>query len=135
MDITKNEHIISMAIVKESDQIITISENGFGKKTPISEFRLTARGAKGVKAGIFNEKTGKIISLVQANEDEDLMLIADNGIMIRIPVNEISLVGRVSQGVKVMRLKDNAKLVCVAKTLSEKDEGEEGENAGEEKAK
>jgi DNA gyrase subunit A len=134
MDITKNEHIISMAIVKESDQIITISENGFGKKTPISEFRLTARGAKGVKAGIFNEKTGKIISLVQANEDEDLMLIADNGIMIRIPVNEISLVGRVSQGVKVMRLKDNAKLVCVAKTLSEKDEGEEGENAGEEES-
>lgn len=126
MNIAKNESIIAMEVVKPDNQIITISENGFGKKTPVSEFRLTARGAKGVKAGNFNEKTGKMISLVQAEEnaDEDLMLIADNGIMIRVPIKQISLVGRVSQGVKVMRLKDNAKLVSAAIVSNEKAEEE-----------
>ncbi|MDD3397676.1 MAG: DNA gyrase subunit A [Clostridia bacterium] len=124
MNITKNESIIAMEVVRPGNQIITISENGFGKKTPVSEFRLTARGAKGVKAGNFNEKTGKMISLVQAeeNEDDDLMLIADNGIMIRVPIKQISLVGRVSQGVKVMRLKDNAKLISVAIVSNDKGE-------------
>ncbi|MFA7132874.1 MAG: DNA gyrase subunit A [Bacteroidales bacterium] len=124
MNITKDESIIAMEVVRPGNQIITISENGFGKKTPISEFRLTARGAKGVKAGNFNEKTGKMISLVQAeeNEDDDLMLIADNGIMIRVPIKQISLVGRVSQGVKVMRLKDNAKLISVAIVSNDKGE-------------
>lgn len=132
MNISKdnNEHIISMIVVKPDNQIVTISENGFGKKTPVSEFRLTARGTKGVKAGKFTEKTGKIISLIQVddNEDEDLMLIADNGIMIRIPVKQINLVGRVSQGVIVMRTKDNAKLIAVAKTLAEKEEDETDES-------
>lgn len=137
MKISKDEgeYIISMIVVKPDNQIVTISEKGFGKKTPVSEFRLTARGAKGVKAGKFNEKTGKVISLVQVdeNEDEDLMLIADNGIMIRIPVKQINLVSRVSQGVKVMRLKDNAKLISVAKTLSEKMENEAlSESSGDE---
>ncbi len=122
MDIDEGEHIVGMSVVRQDSQIVTISQNGFGKRSPVSDFRLTARGTKGVKAGVFNEKTGDLVALVQVNENDDLMLIADNGVVIRTPVKDISLVGRVSQGVRVMRLKNDAKIVAVATTEAESEE-------------
>ncbi len=122
MNLGENDYIISMEVVQPKNQVLTISENGFGKRTEVEEFRLTARGAKGVKAGIFNEKTGKMVGLLQVDETEDLMAIADNGIIIRIPVKEISLVGRTSQGVKVMKLRENSKLISASKTSHEDNE-------------
>lgn len=125
MNLNKFDKVISMTIVKNDAEIVTISENGFGKRTSVDEFRLTARGAKGVKAGIFNDKTGNLIGLIQINPDDDLMLIADNGIIIRIHVNQISRVGRISQGVRVMKLKDNAKLISATKTEKVEEEQKE----------
>ena len=72
------------------------------------------RRGKGVKAGVFNAKTGRLVNLKQATEDEDIMMIADNGIIIRTPAKDISVIGRDTVGVKIMRLKDNAKVTCVA---------------------
>ena len=111
-----------MAIIKENSTIITISENGYGKKTNVDEFRVQQRGGSGVKAGIFNEKTGKLVALKQIIEDCDLLLIADSGVIIRTPVDDISQFSRTSQGVRIMKLKNEAKITSVA--LTEKEETE-----------
>ena len=128
MTLDENETVVSMAVIKPDSLVLTVSENGYGKRTPVSEFRLTSRGTKGVKAGVFNEKTGDLVGLTQVEEDKDLMLIADNGVIIRTPINGISQIGRVSQGVKIMRLREDAKLVAFAITEHE----EEGDNISEE---
>ena len=123
MKLTGDDYIVDMAVVKENSQIVTISERGYGKRCPTSEFRLQSRGGMGVKAGVFNEKTGKLVALKQSFEDNDILLIADNGVVIRTPLEQISSLSRVSQGVKVMRLKEENFVASVA--LLEKDESEE----------
>ena len=123
MKLAEGDYIVDMAIVHENSSIITITENGYGKRTPIDDFRLQQRGGSGVKAGIFNEKTGKLVALKQIDEDCDLLMIADSGIIIRTHVENISQFSRVSQGVRIMRLKNDAKITSVA--LAAKDEEEE----------
>lgn len=122
MKIAEGDFVVDMAIVHENATIITISQNGYGKKTSIDEYRLQQRGGSGVKAGIFNEKTGKLVALKQIDEDCDLLLIADSGIIIRTPVEDISNFSRVSQGVKIMKLKNDAKISGVALTTKEEEE-------------
>ncbi len=122
MKLSENDAVIDMAIVRENGKIITISENGFGKQTDADEFRLQQRGGMGVKAGIFNEKTGKLVALKQIEEDSDLVMIADNGIIIRTHTDDISTYSRLSQGVKIMKLRGNSKIVSVALTKREDEE-------------
>ena len=133
MKLADNDYVVDMAIVHENTNIITISENGYGKRTNIDEFRLQQRAGSGVKAGIFNEKTGKLVALKQIAEDCDLLLIADNGVIIRTPTEDISNFSRVSQGVRIMRLKNNAKITSVALTDKEENDSNEEISAGTEK--
>lgn len=117
--LSESDFVVDMAIVHENSTIITISENGFGKRTNVEEFRLQQRGGSGVKAGVFNEKTGKLVALKQIENDCDLLIIADSGVIIRTPIDSISQFSRVSQGVKIMRLKNDAKITSVAITEKE----------------
>ena len=133
MKLADNDYVVDMAIVHENTNIITISENGYGKRTNIDEFRLQQRAGSGVKAGIFNEKTGKLVALKQIAEDCDLLLIADNGVIIRTPTEDISNFSRVSQGVRIMRLKNSAKITSVALTDKEEDDSDEEISAETEK--
>ena len=112
-----------MSIIKPDCEILTISENGYGKRSAVEEFRLQSRGGKGIKAGVFNEKTGKLVNLKQVKPDEDLILISDNGTIIRLEVEQISSLSRNTQGVKIMRLKDkNYKVVCASVTEHQDDD-------------
>ena len=123
INLEQNECVVSMTVIKKNNtdaQIITISENGYGKRNSVADFRLTSRGAKGVRAGVFNEKTGKLVALKQVSIDDDIMIIADTGVIIRTPVKDISLIGRNTQGVKIMRLREGSKVVCL--TTSEHEE-------------
>ena len=124
MKLSENDAVIDMAIVRENGKIITISENGYGKQTDVEEFRLQQRGGMGVKAGIFNEKTGKLVALKQIEEDSDLVMIADNGVIIRTHTDDISTYSRLSQGVKIMKLRGNSKIVSVALTKREEEVSE-----------
>ncbi len=127
MDIGKNDLIVDMSVVDPESELITITEYGFGKRSSIAEYRLQTRGGKGVKAGNFNEQTGHLVALKQVSKDEDLMIIADNGVIIRTPIEEISLISRSTKGVKVMKLRDDAKIVSVALALKEDEEPETAE--------
>lgn len=128
MLISDEDRIVEMTVVKPGYDVFTISSNGYGKRSDIEDYRLQSRGGKGIKAGVFNEKTGRLVSLKLVQEDNDIMLIADNGIVIRTPACDISKIGRDTKGVKVMRL-DGARVVTVAVVphQEEKEEPEEGE--------
>lgn len=132
MSLSKDEEVIDMTLVKPGSQIITISEYGYGKRSSIDDYRLQGRGGMGIKAGVFNEKTGKLVALKQTSGDEDILMIADSGVVIRTPVDAISQFSRVSQGVKVMKLKNDAKIVAVALTEKEEAEAEQEQEFGEE---
>ena len=122
MDLAENDYLVDMIVLKPDYQVVTISELGYGKRSPQSEYRLQLRAGKGVKAGVFNEKTGKLAGLKQVRDDNDLMLISDNGTIIRIHADDISVFGRDTLGVRVMRMQENEKIVSVAVSPKEDDE-------------
>lgn len=132
MRLGENEVIVDMTIIKPNSDMLTISEYGYGKRTNEDEYRLQGRNGKGIKAGIFNETTGNLVNLKQVSDDDDIMLIADDGVVIRVEAKEISKIGRNTKGVRIMKMKEGSKIVCVAVTKSEKSESELAENLVEE---
>lgn len=130
LDKQKGEYVVDMTKVKEDCEVLTITSNGYGKRTDISEYTLQGRAGKGVKAGVLNDKTGDIVNLKLVNPDtDDVMIIADNGTIIRVRANEISKIGRNTQGVKVMRMRDDESQVVAFTIVPHSDE--EQENAEE----
>ncbi|MDR3215844.1 MAG: DNA gyrase subunit A [Clostridiaceae bacterium] len=116
------EHVVDIAVVKEGFDILTVTEKGYGKRTDADEYRTQGRAGMGIKAGNFNEKTGDLVCLKVIPTDTDIMLIADSGIIIRVQAEEINRIGRSGMGVIVMRLKGDAKVICVALTPHEEEE-------------
>ena len=127
MKITDDEEVVDMTVIKPGHEIITVSQYGYGKRTDLNDYRLQSRAAKGIKAGIFTQKTGRLVNLKQINPDDDLMLIADNGIIIRMRAKEISKISRDTQGVRIMKLKGQGSVVCVAVAAPEPEVEEGGE--------
>ena len=121
----ENSYVIGSVVAgKDQDsQMLVVSENGYGKKNKIEDYRLAKRGGKGVKALKLTERTGNLISLNSINGDEDAMMITDSGMLIRISLEPLSIYGRNTQGVKLINLKDNQKVSTVA--LVDKSDSEE----------
>ncbi|MBE7089716.1 MAG: DNA gyrase subunit A [Clostridiales bacterium] len=120
------DHVVDMAVLKEGYEIITMTENGYGKRSDIEDYRLQQRGGKGIKAGTFNEKTGKLVSLKLISEAEDIMIITSAGTIIRVTAEDISKIGRDTQGVRVMRIDDSTvSNIAITPKGEEEDEGEE----------
>ena len=109
--------------------LLAITENGFGKRTELEEYKVQARGGKGVITYKITPKTGKIIGIRIATDEEDVMLITDTGVIIRLNVSDISVLGRSTQGVTLMRTNDGGKVVSIETLLpEEKEMQEESEN-------
>ena len=125
----EGDHVVGIGIVREGAEVLVISENGYGKRTPLSEYRLQRRGGIGIKTLNVTEKTGEMCVLIIVDGSEDLMLINDAGIIIRTTVSEISVYGRDTQGVKLMNVGDEARVVSVALAGPEEEEAEEEEPA------
>ena len=122
-----DDYVVDMAIARNGLEVLTISENGFGKRSDLIDYRLQSRAGKGIKAGKFDKKTGMLVNLKLINPDNDIMLIADNGIITRIRAKEVSKIGRDTMGVRVMKTKGDAKIVCVSESpASEALDGEDG---------
>ncbi|MEG2540272.1 MAG: DNA gyrase subunit A [Clostridia bacterium] len=125
MNIPKGAHMVDLAVLNPDSEILTITANGYGKRSNIEDYPLQGRAGKGVKAGVFNEKTGELVNLKVIAADNDVMMIADNGIIIRIQTDEISKIGRNTQGVRIMKLKDDGtKVMAIALTPHEDEEAE-----------
>ena len=106
--------------------MLVVSENGFGKRTDLEEYRSQIRAGKGIKTYNISEKTGSIVGAEMVSEDDEMMIINSDGVLIRIKVNEISIFGRVTSGVKLMNVDEEVSIVSIAKiTTYEEDEVEE----------
>ena len=131
MKLRPGDEVVSACICEKDKQVLVITENGYGKRTEAVEYRLQSRGGIGLKSMNITEKTGKMCGLLIVDGTEDIMLISDAGVVIRMNVEEISLIGRSTQGVRVMRLGEDTKVVCVAKIVeSEEDESAEPDGCG-----
>ncbi|MBE5822091.1 MAG: DNA gyrase subunit A [Clostridiales bacterium] len=117
------DELIGMEIIQnEKDYLLAITENGFGKRTELEEYRHQGRGGKGVITYKITEKTGQLVGIKIVKDSDDVMLITDTGIVIRMNVSEISVLGRSTQGVTLMRTSDGGKVVSVAKVESDEEE-------------
>ncbi len=123
-----DDEVVGMVVVNsDNDHLLVVSEKGFGKQTPISEYRITNRSGKGVKTLNLSTRTGNLISIKQVEGDEDLMIITRLGVTIRINVGDVSTQGRNTQGVKLIRLRDGDDIASVAKVMESEDEEEESD--------
>ena len=110
----ENQSVISLIIPEEETSILTLSQNGYGKRSKSEDFRKTRRGAKGVIAMQTSERNGNLIGAAQVKDDDEVMLISDKGMLVRTRVSEINIIGRNTQGVTVIRLKKGESLISLA---------------------
>ena len=118
------DEVIGMLIAKREGSVLVASENGYGKRSDLEEYRVQSRGGKGVYTMKKTHKTGSLISILEAVENDDLMIITTQGVMIRQPVDSIRIIGRNTQGVRLLRLDDGATISSVTKVIKDDDENE-----------
>ena len=122
IELDGGDEVVDMCPVSPDMKVLSITENGYGKRTEIDEYRVQSRGGKGIKAMNLTAKTGALTCQLLVHEDEDILLITDDGTLIRMPVADISTLGRNTQGVRLMRVEDGCKVVCVARAEAEEDD-------------
>ncbi len=125
MTLNSGDYVVDMAVIKDGYEVITMTENGYGKRSDINDYRLQSRGGKGVKAGVFNSKTGKLVSLKLISDQEDIMIITNNGTIIRVAAVDISSISRDTQGVRIMRINDSTVTKIAITPKSEAEEIDE----------
>ena len=130
----EDSKVIGAEVIKPGDQILIVTENGYGKKSEVEEYRLTHRGSKGVKALNITDKNGMMVALncVNPNEESDLMIMTDSGIIIKLPLEQVSTLKRATQGVRLINLKEDQKVSTVAIVAKDEDSAsDDSENEGE----
>jgi DNA gyrase subunit A len=118
-----NDEVVGMISVDDMESnILVVSENGYGKRSSLEDYRITNRGGKGVKTISITEKTGNLVAIKNVTDDDDLMIINKSGIAIRLEVSDLRVMGRATQGVRLINLKGKDSIAAVAKVLHEEDE-------------
>ena len=115
MNLSDGDCIVGMQLASQGDSLLIASENGLGKRTPMNEFTVQKRGGKGVKCYKITDKTGEVVGVKAVNDDNEIMMITTEGIIIQLRVQEISTLGRITSGVKLINLKDGVKVAQIAK--------------------
>ena len=122
--LAKGDSVVDMLVLRSGCDILTVSENGYGKRTSPDDYRLQARGGKGIKAGVFSEKTGALVNMKLVTDEDDIMLVTSAGIVIRMHAAAISCIGRNTRGVRLMNVRDG---VVATVAVTEKDDTAEVE--------
>jgi DNA gyrase subunit A len=128
INLNEDDKAIGMICVNRPDaQLLVVSEKGFGKRSDIEDYRITSRGAKGVKTLNITDKVGNLVAIKEVTDEDDLMIITTRGIAIRIHVSDLRVMGRNTQGVKLIKLSDKDGIASITRIIREDDEEEEGE--------
>ncbi|MBM2803748.1 MAG: gyrase, subunit [Deltaproteobacteria bacterium] len=130
MRLDEGDHIVSMEILTRGFNVLTVAEGGFGKRTEMDEHRLQSRGGRGIITMKTTDKTGRVIGVQQVTEDDQLMLVTTNGKIIRLRIKDIRIIGRNTQGVRLIELEEGERVVSLARVV-EKEEEDNGGNGGE----
>ncbi len=123
IDLDDDDFVVGMEIVQDNSSILTVTERGYGKRTDLSEYRMQGRGGKGILTIKVTQKNGKAVSAIQVTEDDEIMILTSAGMIIRMKARDISIIGRNTQGVKLINIEDSDKVVGVVK-LAEREDGE-----------
>ncbi len=128
------DEVVGMVCVSniEDETIMVVSEKGYGKRTAVQDYRITGRGGKGVKTLNITEKTGNLVTIKAVTDEDELMIINKSGIAIRLPLDELRVMGRATQGVRLIKMKESDQIASVAKVKRDDEEEEVGEIEGEE---
>lgn len=122
----KGDEVVAMELAEKDEELLVVTQNGYGKRTPVEEYKVQSRGGKGLltydKAKF--KKTGELIGAMVVNDNDEILLINSDGIIIRIKASEVSRLGRATQGVKIMRVAEEANIITMAKVIKEDDENE-----------
>jgi len=130
---SEKDEVVGMVAVNDGESnILVVSEKGYGKRSSLDDYRITNRGGKGVKTINVTEKTGELVAIKNVTDDDDLMIINKSGIAIRLEVMNLRVMGRATQGVKLINLKEDDSIAAVAKVMHEEEESEEDVNNGTE---
>ena len=130
MQLADTDRIISMVAIKRPDsQVIVVGQNGYGKRTNYEDFRLTKRGAKGVISMNITDKTGEVVSIMEVQDSDDLVVMTTGGILIRQPVKDVRIIGRNTQGVRLIRLEEGDQIADITTVPHEEDVDESGDDA------
>jgi DNA gyrase subunit A len=125
IDLSEDDQVIGMEVCTDDTTLLVVTENGFGKRTELEEYKVQNRGGKGVLTYRITKKTGKSIGMMLVSDDNDIMLISSDGTIIRMKVNEISILGRATQGVTLMRMSEGINVVSMARMINEEVEEDE----------
>lgn len=121
----EDDHVVGMMVVRREGTVLVVAENGYGKRTDVMQYRVQRRGGQGIITLKTTEKVGKMISLMEVVDADDLMIVTDTGVMIKLPVRDIRPIGRNTQGVRVIRLDEGARIASISRAM-------EGDKPGEE---
>ncbi|MDD6932010.1 MAG: DNA gyrase subunit A [Eubacteriales bacterium] len=124
IELAEGDRVVAMSIVEEDTDVLAITENGYGKRTAIEEYRLQSRAGKGIKAMNLTDKTGGLAGQLLVRSDEDILIITDDGTIIRTPVDSIPLHGRATQGVRLMRVAEGSRIMSIERAEQEPEEDE-----------
>lgn len=120
----KGDEVVAMELAEKDEELLVVTQNGYGKRTPVEEYKVQTRGGKGLltydKAKF--KKTGELIGAMVVNDNDEILLINSDGIIIRIKAGEVSRLGRATQGVKIMRVAEEANIITMAKVIKEDDD-------------
>ncbi len=125
INLSKDDKVVGLLVIKRNDNILVVTENGYGKRSDLNDYRITRRGGKGVITVKTTEKTGKMIAMKEVVDGDELVIITTHGMVIRQSVKDIRVMGRNTQGVRVIRLNEGDKIADIAKVVPDEDEGEQ----------
>ena len=124
----EGDEVVGMTVIRRDGTLLTVCENGFGKRSPISDYRLTHRGGIGVIDIKTTERNGEVVAVKEVVDEDELMIISQKGILIRLPIRDITVIGRNTQGVTLINLTDVDRVIDVARVIASEDHEEGGEN-------
>ena len=128
---SKDDYVVGMLIVKREGTILVATEKGYGKRTDIIQYRTQTRGGKGVLTMRCTDKTGKMVKIMEVVDSDDLIVITDAGVLMRQPIAAIRTIGRVTQGVRLVKLDDGSIISSITRVMEDAEKDEQDENKNE----
>ena len=127
---SSDDYVVGMLVVRREGTVLVATEKGYGKRTEVIQYRTQTRGGKGVLTMRCTDKTGKMVNIMEVVDSDDLIVITNSGVLMRQPVSEIRAIGRVTQGVRLVKLDDGTTISSITRVLSEEEATSKKENKG-----
>ena len=132
---SSDDYVVGMLVVRREGTVLVATEKGYGKRTEVIQYRTQTRGGKGVLTMRCTDKTGKMVNIMEVVDSDDLIVITNSGVLMRQPVSEIRAIGRVTQGVRLVKLDDGTTISSITRVLSEEEATSKKENKSDESNK